>query len=63
MVEDKDEIMANDCSDSGDSDSSFEEVVASEEEMQLITQLEDDLQSNLNQYDKHIQVHSLSNLH
>lgn len=39
-----------------DSDSDFEEVDASPEDMDLLTQLETDLQSNPNLYDSHIQV-------
>ena len=62
MAENNDEIMADEHSDSDDSDSSFEEVDASEEDMQLITQVEEELQNNPNQYDKHIQVRQLTRI-
>lgn len=39
-----------------DSDSDFEEVDASPEDMDLMMQLETDLQSNPNLYDSHVQV-------
>lgn len=41
---------------SSDSDSDFEEVDASPEDMDLMTQLETDLQGNPNLYDSHVQV-------
>lgn len=42
--------------DSSDSDSDFEEIEASEEDMQAISGLEAELQANPNLYDKHIEV-------
>lgn len=41
---------------SSDSDSDFEEVDASPEDMDLMMQLETDLQGNPNLYDSHVQV-------
>lgn len=38
------------------SDSDFEEVTASAEDMDLMMQLETDLQTNPNLYDSHVQV-------
>ena len=41
---------------SDDSDSDFEEVEASAEDMELITSLEAELSANPNLYDKHVEV-------
>lgn len=56
MAETPEDMVDDLNSDSDDSESSFEEVEVTEEEMQLITQLENELQANPNLYDKHIQV-------
>ena len=48
---------AREASSSADSsDSDFEEVDATPEEMELMTQLEADLETNPNLYDSHVQV-------
>lgn len=41
---------------SDDSDSEFEEIEASAEDMELITNLEAELSANPNLYDKHVEV-------
>ena len=48
--------MSEDSSNSEGSDASFEEVEASEDDMQAITQLEAELEANPNLYDKHVEV-------
>ncbi len=57
MTEQNDFEMAE-STDSDDSDSSFEEIEASEEDMQAIPQLESEILANPNLYDKHIEVRS-----
>ena len=57
MTEQDDFEMAE-SSDSDDSDISFEEIEASEEDMQAIPQLEAEILANPNLYDKHIEVRS-----
>ena len=54
MTGNVDDPMSEDGSDG--SDVSFQEIEASEEEMQAITQLEAELETNPNLYDKHIEV-------
>lgn len=56
MADDEPQAMQQDSSSSDDSDSDFEEVEASPEDMELMMQLETDLQANPNLYDSHVQV-------
>lgn len=56
MAEATDEPMSDADSDTDDSDVSFEEVEASEADMQAMMQLEAVLEANPNLYDKHIEV-------
>ena len=57
MQEEKEVEMDDVDEESSDSDlGDYEEVEASEEEMTLITQLEEELEANPNLYEKHIQV-------
>lgn len=56
MTTTSEENIGEDVEDSSDVESDFEEVEASEEDMAAITQLEEQLQSNPNLYDKHVEV-------
>lgn len=56
MSMDAAEPMAVTSSSDDSSDSDFEEVDASPEEMEQLAQLETDLETNPNLYDSHVQV-------
>ncbi len=60
MTEKQDAEMVDAEEESSDSDSDFEEVEVSEEDMGAISTLESELEANPNLYDKHVEVHALS---
>ena len=56
MTEVADAVMADPDDGSSDSESDFEEVEVSEEDMETISKLESELEANPNLYDKHVEV-------
>ena len=58
MTEVADAVMEDPDDGSSDSESDFEEVEVSEEDMETISKLETELEANPNLYDKHVEVDS-----
>ncbi len=58
MTEVADATMVDLDDESSDSESDFEEVEVSEEDMETISKLESELEANPNLYDKHVEVTS-----